>query len=141
MANSPEDPKLNLSEHPTVLPDEISRTAVPVDALGAQTPLSEMGTVVPSDHATVSAFAPIAAATPVPQLLAGRYRLLKELGRGGMGAVYLAHDEVLRLQVAVKVLLPGKASATAVERMRAEAALAIRLTHPNIMRIYDMHMG
>jgi formylglycine-generating enzyme required for sulfatase activity len=58
-----------------------------------------------------------------------------------MGAVHLAHDELLKLQVAIKLLLPGRHLAAAAERLRAEAALAIRLTHDNIMRIYDLHMS
>jgi serine/threonine-protein kinase len=72
-------------------------------------------------------------------LLAGRYRVLKQLGQGGMGAVYLAFDEVLKLNVAVKTLLPERETESAFDRMRSEAALAIRLTHPTITRIYDLH--
>ncbi len=73
------------------------------------------------------------------QLLAGRYRILKELGRGGMGSVSLAFDEVLKLNVALKMLLQDREILAGLERMRREAALAIRLTHPNITRIYDIH--
>jgi serine/threonine-protein kinase len=83
--------------------------------------------------------ATIAEPTRTPDLLGGRYRKLKELGRGGMGEVWLAFDETLKLNVAIKTLLPEKESPAAEDRMRREAALAIRLTHPNIMRLYDVH--
>jgi serine/threonine protein kinase/Flp pilus assembly protein TadD len=68
----------------------------------------------------------------------GPYRLLRELGRGGMGQVYLAHDERLNRQVALKVLpthLTGEADRVA--RFQREARAASALNHPNILTIYD----
>jgi serine/threonine-protein kinase len=71
-------------------------------------------------------------------LAAGRYRIERELGHGGMASVYLAHDEELGRPVAVK-LLPPHLAADDVFRARfvREARLAGRLSHPNIVRVYD----
>src|SRR5687767_1452761 len=62
------------------------------------------------------------------------YRILRLLGRGGMGAVYLAREEALERLVAIKVLRPDlESGAEAVERFRREARTAAQLTHPNIV--------
>ena len=73
------------------------------------------------------------------EVLAGRYRLLTLLGRGGAGEVWQAEDTVLARQVAVKLLrsLDGDPM-EAVERFRAEAQSAARLTHPNVVATYDV---
>ncbi|MFF0264312.1 serine/threonine-protein kinase [Kribbella sp. NPDC004536] len=73
------------------------------------------------------------------EVLAGRYRLLTLLGRGGAGEVWQAEDTVLDRQVAVKLLrsLDGDPM-DAVERFRAEAQSAARLTHPNVVATYDV---
>ncbi len=69
----------------------------------------------------------------------GRYRLLKQLGEGGMGVVYLAHDIELDRQVALKLPhFSGAKSKDLAERFRREARLAATLDHPNICRIYDI---
>lgn len=67
----------------------------------------------------------------------GEFRLVRELGRGGMGVVYLAEDVALDRSVALKVLgshLTG--SPTAIRRFRREAKAAARLRHPAIVRVY-----
>ncbi len=66
-----------------------------------------------------------------------RYRLLAELGQGGMGTVYSAHDNVLDRQVAVKVLTDAGLGQQARARLLAEAKAAARLNHPNIVSVYD----
>lgn len=73
------------------------------------------------------------------EVLAGRYRLLTLLGRGGAGEVWQAEDTVLARQVAVKLLrrLDGDPM-DAVERFRAEAQAAARLMHPNVVATYDV---
>jgi serine/threonine-protein kinase len=72
------------------------------------------------------------------QLVAGRYRVLRKLGAGGMADVYLAEDATLGRRVAVKVLLGRYAGdAQFVERFRREAQAAARINHPNIVNIYD----
>ncbi|GAA2480952.1 hypothetical protein GCM10010406_16500 [Streptomyces thermolineatus] len=70
-------------------------------------------------------------------LLAGRYRLDRLLGRGGMGEVWRAMDVILDRPVAVKLLLdPGHGSGAA-ERFRTEARTAARLNHPQVVSVYD----
>ena len=67
-----------------------------------------------------------------------RYRVERTLGIGGMATVYLAHDSVLGREVALKVLaehLSGDESFR--ERFLREARLAARVTHPNVVQIYD----
>ncbi len=86
--------------------------------------------------------APLAAAPPTGPLagrvLAGRYRLESLLASGGMAQVWQGTDDVLRRQVAVKLLHPHLAAdATFVERFRQEAVAAARLAHPGIVAIYD----
>jgi eukaryotic-like serine/threonine-protein kinase len=76
-------------------------------------------------------------------LLAERYRLVRSLGQGGMGRVWLARDEVLHRDVAIKEVIPP-AGLTAEERdeMRRrtlrEARAAARLNHPSVVRVYDV---
>jgi len=84
------------------------------------------------------------------QLLAGRhkgfrvgaYAILDLLGRGGMGAVYLAEHLELHRKVAIKVLVPpsgrGEDQKLALERFLREARAAAALDHPNIVRIFDV---
>jgi serine/threonine-protein kinase len=69
--------------------------------------------------------------------LAGRYSVERELGRGGMAAVYLAQDLKHARQVAVKVLLPELAATIGVGRFLREIKIAARLTHPNILPLHD----
>jgi eukaryotic-like serine/threonine-protein kinase len=77
------------------------------------------------------------------RFLAGRYRLRSALGSGGMGTVWLAQDELLDRQVAVKeVSPPPEVSAGERENLRQrtlrEARTAARLSHPNVVAIYDV---
>ncbi len=69
----------------------------------------------------------------------GRYRILRELGRGGMGAVFLAHDPQLGREVALKLLLAGgDAGEEEVRRFHREAQAAARLSHRNVISTYDV---
>ncbi len=68
----------------------------------------------------------------------GRYQLHRQIGRGGMAIVYLAHDQLLDRPVAVKVLNADFAGdPTFVERFRREAQAAANLNHPNIVAVFD----
>jgi serine/threonine-protein kinase len=74
----------------------------------------------------------------IDRVLAGRYRLVQPIARGGMAEVWEGHDEVLARAVAVKVLHPHLATdAGFSERFRREAIAAARLAHPNIVNTFD----
>ncbi|MCC7034659.1 MAG: protein kinase [Acidobacteria bacterium] len=70
-------------------------------------------------------------------VLAGRYRVEREIGRGGMAVVYLAHDLRHGRLVAVKVLGEHLAPATGRERFLREIAIAANLAHPHILPLHD----
>ncbi|MEU5877458.1 protein kinase [Spirillospora sp. NPDC047279] len=77
------------------------------------------------------------------RLLAGRYRLVTQVGRGGMGTVWQAHDEVLGRDVAVKeVILPhgltDEERSVQYKRTFREARTAARLGHPGVVTVYDV---
>jgi serine/threonine protein kinase len=68
----------------------------------------------------------------------GRYQILSQLGRGGMGVVFLARDPLLDRLAAVKLLVEGElASAEAVTRFQREAQAIARIQHPNIAQVYE----
>jgi len=74
----------------------------------------------------------------VGSVFGGRYRILSELGSGGMGVVYKAHDLELGDLVALKMLKPGiLVDAEQLERLKSEIRLARRITHPNVLRTFD----
>jgi hypothetical protein len=77
------------------------------------------------------------------QLLAGRYRLLRRIGSGGMGVVWLARDDVLHREVAVKELhyrggISDRAFTEGHRRSLREARASAALNHPNIVSVYDI---
>ena len=106
------------------------RTQAPADR--APTPATPRQATVPTPQPP-----------PVPQelaagaVLAGRYRIERELGKGGMGRVLIARDEKLGRRVAVKVVTaahdPGR-----VQRFEQEARTAGSLEHPNVLAVYDL---
>jgi eukaryotic-like serine/threonine-protein kinase len=74
-------------------------------------------------------------------LLGGRFVLEREIGAGGMARVFLGRDEVLERPVAVKILNPGHGTTDIGARFRREGRTAARLSHPNIVQVYDAGEG
>lgn len=68
----------------------------------------------------------------------GHYRILEQIGAGGMGVVYRAHDEQLDRDVALKVLPAGTLTDEAARKQFRKEALALaRLSHPNIATVFE----
>jgi serine/threonine protein kinase/Tfp pilus assembly protein PilF len=72
-----------------------------------------------------------------PTLLASRFVMERELGRGGMATVYLARETKHERQVAIKVLHPEVSAAFGTERFLREIGIAARLSHPHLVPLYD----
>src|SRR5262245_37547504 len=80
------------------------------------------------------------AGLPVPGMVGetvGHFRIVRRIGEGGMGHVYLADDLRLDRQVALKVRAEGSPSPEQVARFEREAKAAAALSHPNILAIHD----
>ncbi|HET7604013.1 MAG TPA: serine/threonine-protein kinase, partial [Gemmatimonadales bacterium] len=74
---------------------------------------------------------------PAPTTLADRYRLEREIGRGGMATVYLAQDLKHHRPVAVKILHAELAANVGTDRFLREIEIAARLSHPHILTLID----
>jgi serine/threonine-protein kinase len=74
---------------------------------------------------------------PTSVLLAGRYRLIDPVGRGGAGRVWRAEDEALGRPVAVKVVDLGARDSVAARRFERELQATAKLTHPNVVTVFD----
>ena len=72
-----------------------------------------------------------------PGVMIGRYELVREIGRGGFGLVWEAHDRELGRAVALKAVRPGARPDLREERLLREAEAAARLSHPNLVTLYD----
>jgi eukaryotic-like serine/threonine-protein kinase len=98
-----------------------------------------------SARGDVAAAAPFPPGTPVTavfqpnQLLAGRFKVIRFVARGGMGEVYEAEDEELHERVAVKTArFENQQTTHDIERFRREIQLARKVTHPNVCRTFDV---
>jgi hypothetical protein len=91
------------------------------------------GATVPSD-----AGGRADAGAPIDQV--ARYRIVRRLGAGGMGVVYVAHDPELNRDVALKLVHPHRRDLTTQARLVAEAQAMARLQHPNVIAVHDVGM-
>ncbi|MEM9459629.1 MAG: protein kinase [Myxococcota bacterium] len=73
-----------------------------------------------------------------PLLRIGRYRIERRIGAGGMGEVYQGIDTELDRKVAVKLVLPDLSSSRGSQRLRREARALARLSHPNVVQVYEV---
>ncbi len=132
-------------------PDAASSCAnchTPLPELDSQETLNDAGTLVEdwsvasTSKASRTSVPPSKAATGelMPgMVLGGRYEVLQLLGRGGMGAVYKAHDKELDRIVALKLIRPDLArNPEMVRRFKQELILARQITHKNVIRIFDL---
>jgi hypothetical protein len=91
------------------------------------------------NHGPISAGGDSAAIFADGELVCGRFRILRWLGSGGMGDVYEAFDEILRVRVALKTIRSCMAEEERlVSRFRKEVQLAREVTHPNVCRVHDL---
>ena len=79
--------------------------------------------------------------SPLVTRLGGRFVLEEEIGSGGMSVVYLGRDEILDRPVAMKVLRLAYADSDVGERFRREGRTAARISHPNVVQVYDAQEG
>src|SRR5262249_18009268 len=104
--------------------------------LGEGTPDPGATALLPPDSRPLAPLPP--APSPVGATLAGRYRLLEQIGDGGMGAVWMAEQrEPVKRLVAVKRIKPGMDSGAVLARFEAERQALALMDHPNIARVFD----
>src|SRR6185503_6342233 len=100
--------------------DHDDRSSGPVAADGADVPHEDL---------------PVSFRYGEGDVISGKYRLVRMLGTGGMGDVWLAHNETLDIDVAIKLMRAEAASGDAGDRLLREARAAARLGHPAIVRV------
>src|SRR5262249_59311274 len=84
---------------------------------------------------------PEAPSAPIKELSGriGKYDIVKPLGKGAMGMVYLAHDTILERDVALKVMVSSIADDPELKmRFEREAKAVARMTHPNVVNVFDL---
>lgn len=98
-----------------------------VETVGEEAqPSSDVTTTVPEDSPYLAG-----------EVVGDRYRLVREIGRGGMGVVWVAHSLVLGVDVALKLIRASASSSALSSRMAREAHAAARLGHPALVRVFD----
>lgn len=113
---------------------QLRRLELQLDA-NEQPTLTSGATLDLSSSENSATFSDVESSQPV---LAQRYRVLRQIGAGGMGEVYLAEHETLGIQVAVKILSPELCSKpAAIERFMREVKTSSRISHQNVVEITD----
>jgi predicted Ser/Thr protein kinase len=123
-----------------LLEEQRSRVLPPPPPAPGATPLGLDATMTLAPRSEDTGPKQIGTQLEAGQVLAGRYRVQRLLGKGGMGAVYLADDEVLKELVALKVISSAFSSdeAAMIARFRREAASARKVSSPQVIRIHDL---
>ena len=121
----------------------VSRSGEPLPgSLNEYYPTLEQDAVVAAKPEPTASSAPgsgVEGRYPPGTLLAGRFRILTWIGRGGMGEVYRAEDLKLGQPVALKFLPPeAERDPDRLDRFRNEVRMALKVTHPNVTRIHDL---
>lgn len=130
---SPIDAAVTLDEIPTGDTDNVDETIISQSAHSLSDAVSQSGVPTPPRAKKEQS-----GSADFPEEF-GRYAIKKELGKGAMGAVYLARDTQLNRDVALKVpTFTDKSPANMIERFYREARSAATLTHPNICPVYDV---
>ena len=114
------------------------RNPPPAPALAVAPWATAPSAAVPPPAAAAATTTATVAVPIVGGLLAGRYEILAELGRGGMGQVFKARDVELNEIVAIKALLSPGQSPQEEMRLLREVQICRRITHPNVVRVYDI---
>jgi predicted Ser/Thr protein kinase len=129
--------KLLDEQRSRALPPAANAPTAPVTPGGTPIGLDATMTLAPRDDVKPQQ---VGTSLEAGQMLAGRYRVQRLLGKGGMGAVYLADDEVLHELVALKVISSAFASdeAAMIARFRREATSARKVSSPQVIRIHDL---
>ncbi|HEY6037245.1 MAG TPA: serine/threonine-protein kinase [Kofleriaceae bacterium] len=105
---------------------------------GALAETAGSGDITPALADTVSQDGAVPAVVPERARI-GRYRVIERLGEGGMGVVWEAVDPELERRVAIKVLRDTRSVAPGDARLRREAQALAKLTHPNVVSVYDIN--
>jgi predicted Ser/Thr protein kinase len=139
-SETPEAPETKGDAGPRSKPAAAGASRKDDDATGATLAAGKHDSDMDEKAAAMRAAAAAPASIAVGKVLAGRYRIERLLGRGGMGAVYLAKDQVLGEHVALKVISPAwhHDHEALVERFRREASAARKVSSPNVIRIHDI---
>jgi predicted Ser/Thr protein kinase/tetratricopeptide (TPR) repeat protein len=142
------EPELGMGDRPTS-PDQLDSEATDehlradaptLDGAPSQHPDMLFSSATPADnfeHRRVISLArhKLFGRGQVPRV--GRYRVERRLGAGGMGEVYLGHDDELGRKVAIKRVRANLHSDRVQERLRREARALARLSHPNVVQVYE----
>ena len=120
--------------------DEQRSLLLPPAANGPQPPPAALDRTATAHGAEQKPAQSLSTTLEPGQVLAQRYRVQRLLGKGGMGAVYLADDEVLKELVALKVISSAFAAdeQAMIARFRREAAAARKVSSPTVIRIHDL---
>jgi len=122
-------------------PDRLDSVDIlPEDLSAATRPAAPAAAAPPPPHASPELHdlpAPAPAIYVPGDVIDGKYRLTRIIGRGGMGAVWLAHNLPLDMDVAVKLIRRDRTAPEAPGRLLQEARAAARLKHPSIVRVFD----